>query len=94
MPDKEGLLTPAEREQVAAWLNRRAKIQTCWVCGSNSWAIGSHLISAKAHLGGYLAFGGLAYPLVFIVCQNCAHTLSFMAKDIGIGPSDDLPDGA
>jgi hypothetical protein len=86
MPDKDGLLSEAERNRIAAWLGEKGRNHACPVCGENAWAIGAHLISGKVHLGGNLGFGGPTYPQAFIVCGNCAYVRAFMATAMGILP--------
>ncbi len=92
MPDKDGLLSAAELEQIANWLQAKGRRHDCPVCQENAWAIGAHLISAKVHLGGHLAFGGPTYPQAVIVCGNCGLVRSFMATAIGL--LRDEPDNA
>ena len=87
MPTDQGDLTQEERELFANWLNRRAHSKggiTCPVCNGRRFSVIPHVIHGMPYTHGALTVGGPAYPMVAIACDDCFHTLSFLAIPIGI----------
>jgi len=84
-------LSPEERATAVAWINEKTKNDTCPVCGTNSWALGEHLLQGTAFRPGGVFLGGPFYPQVFIVCLNCGYTRQFIASHIGIDPQRVIP---
>lgn len=79
-------LTPDQKEKVLSWLNEKATNKNCSMCGQNNWTIGPDFVHLPVHTPGQMVLGGSTYPMVFIVCNNCSHTVSFMAVPLGILP--------
>lgn len=88
MPPTQGKLTQEDKAKVVSWLNEKAKSAHCPVCGVNDWTVGDDLLNGMVFSGGNLIVGGPAYPMAFIVCNNCAYTRQFMAIPIGLLPSE------
>lgn len=90
MPGNDGLLTPAEKQTIAKWLNEKSRNYLCPICNTNNWSIGDHLLSSMVFHGGGLVIGGTSYPQFFLVCQNCAFTRNFMAVPVlGLGGKEE-----
>ncbi|WP_269581217.1 hypothetical protein [Roseibium sp. Sym1] len=84
MNGKTKKLSSQDKERVITWLNQKGKNHICPVCGENNWVVGDHLLNGMAFSGGKMILGGPSYPMVFILCSNCAYTRQFMAKPIGL----------
>lgn len=84
MPDKNGILTADDKDRAIAWLNDKSFRHECPVCNQNHWSIGEHLINAMPFTGTNLIIGGPSYPMMFVVCNNCAHVRHFMAIPVGL----------
>lgn len=95
MPDANGKLTPADKQKVVDWLNKKGKTANCPVCQANSWMVGDDLINAMLFAGNNVIIGGPTYPMAILVCTNCAYTRHFMAVPIGLlpGGEEGPPDG-
>jgi hypothetical protein len=80
-------LTQAEKELIAKWLNEKSsgKPPPCPFCGSNTWAVGDHLVAAPV-MGttGTTTIGGPSYPQAMLVSDPCGYTVFFNAVVIGL----------
>lgn len=86
MPDETGKLTQEEYAKVNTWLTSFGKAPfICPTCGSDTWAIGPHLIQPLT-LGKDLAMqlGGTGYPMVALVSQRCGYVMLFSAVMAGV----------
>ncbi len=84
MPDAEGKLTQNEKETVRAWLVRW-KIRPCPVCGNQNWTIGDHLVQpVTLGAGQSLMLGGLGYPQVMVISNECGYTHLLNAVIVGV----------
>ena len=83
MPKPDGKLTEEEGETFVAWLNEKTKNHVCPVCQNNNWEVGSHIIEGTVYRPGVTVIGGgVAYPQLFVTCNNCQYTRHFMAVPI------------
>ena len=89
MPDEEGILSQEERAVVAAWINQKwdQRPKLCPVSGETTWVIGRHIV-APVTQGVSGLTGGATYPLVQLICRDCAYTMLFNAVMIGIISGD------
>jgi predicted nucleic-acid-binding Zn-ribbon protein len=81
-PNKERVLTPEEKKRAAAWVARHAK-HGCPVCGNTKWNLGQEFVEIHQHTGNVFR-GGNVYPLVMLLCSNCAYVLLFHAITTGV----------
>ncbi len=90
MPDEQGKLLDQEIATFQKWLKAHwASSPICSVCQKNNWIIGEHLVTTtKISEKGDILLGGVTYPQVMLVCGNCAVTLSFNARLIGVVKDD------
>ena len=84
MSNNDGTLTTEQNEKFLAWLNAKKKSAKCPVCQNFEWTIGEKLLEAPIHMPNIIGNRGDGYPQVFIVCNNCAYTIKFMAREIGL----------
>ena len=77
-------LTPEQIQKISEWLATKSRNPTCPVCMTNQWTIGPHLLSGMIFSGGGLVIGGPSYPMVFMICNNCAYVRHFMAIPMGV----------
>lgn len=88
MPDSQGLLSEAERDLFAAHLNKFITEKgpiVCVVCRSKTWSMVPHVqVSLRLGGDGTVHITGSAYPTVSAVCDNCGHTIGFLAEKVGI----------
>lgn len=81
-------LSADQRKQVIEWLNTQVGSLRCPVCATeDSWVIGE--VSARLQRGMNTPQG---YPVVVVVCSNCAYTLLFNALLIGLDQPDAKPE--
>ena len=79
MPDRDGRLDQSDHDKVLAWLNDKAVNHDCPVCLENDWTIGDDLVLLTPW-----SSTGAGYPMVFLVCNRCAHVRQFMAWRMGL----------
>lgn len=75
MSNNDGMLTDEQHDAFKRWLDEKSKSHKCPICENNDWTIGPNFIQGRT-------FGELSYPQVFIICNNCAYTRTFMAVKI------------
>jgi hypothetical protein len=87
-------MDPEQNERAADWVADKWRNPLCPVCQQNVWQIGD-LVELRPFTGGDLVLGGPLYPMLQVICGNCAHTVLFNAVLAGIvGPEtqpEDLP---
>ena len=83
-------LNSAERATAIAWLERKwDNDKRCPVCGSSKWAVGPHMVSmAAVDNGNNISLGGLSYPLVMVVSDQCGYTFLMNAVVMGVAKGD------
>jgi hypothetical protein len=83
-------LTQEQKQKFLDWLNERwVGDKNCPVCHHNRWTVSDDMVSPNtvAPNGGVM-LGGPSYPVVLLICKNCANTLSFNAPIMGIVESE------
>ena len=71
--------------RVEEWLRSRSKSVHCPCCGSQNFGAEDMLAmtnSVEANTGRINYLRG--FPLVVLICQDCAHVMFFGAKKMGI----------
>lgn len=87
MPDTTGKLTPEDQKKVSDWLREKWKTPAnCPICGSTNWTIGDHLIQPLTFFGGGVSIGGITYPQVMVISNDCGYTRLFNAVMLGLLP--------
>lgn len=78
-------MTQDEKQKIINWLNQKQPTGfQCSVCNDRRWTVGDHVVSALVSEGGGIQIGGTNYPNVFLVCNNCGHTVYFNAVMLGV----------
>lgn len=98
MPDDTSALSEEQQEKFVEWLKSKGPhpLGECSVCGTNSWTIGTHLLSGTIVSDAGVSVLDQHYPMAYIVCNNCAHVRQFMAVPIGLvdqNPPEGSTDG-
>lgn len=88
MPDKDGILSPEEKQRAVDWIKERGHVLgKCPICDSQEWFIADHLVMPiTVGGGGSLLLGGPGYPQIMIVSKKCGYTRFLNAVMIGISP--------
>jgi predicted nucleic-acid-binding Zn-ribbon protein len=86
-------LSQSDKQKVLDWLNKRwVGSKSCGICGHNRWTLGDHLVApVTSPRGGGMVIGGVTYPQVMVICNNCGHTHFFNAALIGLGGNTTTP---
>ena len=79
--------TDEEQQAIRAWIRERLGELTCPLCNHNNWTLGD----VRGRIFGDPA-SGLGYPVVVLVCQRCAYTLTLNAIVMGIEESGGTDD--
>jgi hypothetical protein len=88
MPDEQGKLTEAEKDQAIKLITTKgSRAPVCSICGTNGWQLADHLVQPISQGTGGLFFGGTAYPQVMLICRKCSHTVFFNAVALGLIPA-------
>lgn len=86
-------LNADERAKAIGWLERKwGNDKKCPVCGSTKWTVGPHMVSmAAVDNSNNITLGGLSYPLVMVVSNECGYTFLMNAVVMGVatGSRDD-----
>lgn len=78
-------ITPEQAEKLIAWLKEKAPHGIkCSVCGVNDWQIAPDIVTPLRLTDGAVSIGGSMYPLVMLICRNCAHTIFLNAILSGV----------
>ena len=87
--DDTGELTPQQVQKIVDWVKSHDKGGlTCPVCKSQKWTVGKHFVTPIT-LGPGLStqLGGLTYPQIMLVSDECGFTLLMNAVVVGLLPS-------
>tara|TARA_B100000315_G_C14301142_1_gene461914 strand:- start:316 stop:606 length:291 start_codon:yes stop_codon:yes gene_type:complete len=85
MPDSQGKLTDFETSQVRKWIQEKSHgVLICPVSEDSDWQVGTHLVNVSRFTPGSVMIGGITYPFVMLICQNCGYTHFFNAVKIGV----------
>jgi hypothetical protein len=80
MPDAIGKLSEQEKTAIAAYLNSfNHPPPNCEICGTNSWLINDHVVSAVPY---GTQMSPVAYPQFMIFCSKCRHVKYLSATNI------------
>jgi len=52
----------------------------CEVCGKNHWTIQEHVATPIVLQNNTLQLGGISYPQIMAICNNCGNTKYFNCK--------------
>jgi len=81
-------LTAEDQDKIKKWLEQKASSGLrCFVCGSQRWTIASPAamtVSVDIHTNRVHYMQG--FPLIGLICENCANTLWFNANMMGLRP--------
>jgi ribosomal protein S27AE len=95
MPDKDGKLSPEEKQRAIDWVNVRwvGQNQACPICGDGHWIIGDHLVQPLT-VGpeNSIQLGGAGYPQVMLISVKCGYTRFLNAVLIGLVGGTPPPD--
>jgi hypothetical protein len=84
MPDSQGLLTPKERDAIAATMHARLKPAACPWCGEQKWEVGPSLVVQPPLLGdGRMSVIGPLVPAVTLI-SPCGYIVHFAARMFGM----------
>jgi hypothetical protein len=88
MPDPNGAMTPEEFQKAKNWLVGKAPEGKCVMCGTDRWTITTAILNPPL-LFPDQNFRAVSptFPLIGIICDNCAHVEFFSAVIMGIVPS-------
>jgi hypothetical protein len=82
-------LTAEDQDKIKKWLETKTSSGLrCFVCGNQRWSIANPAamtVSIDVHTGRIQYMAG--YPLIGLICDNCAHMLWFNAAVMGLKPS-------
>jgi len=88
MPDKEGRITEEERSKALAWLNEKAGIGVCSMCGTKNWILADTMPNPPTYTSAGTRIGGITVPMVGIFCAKCGHLVFFSAIVMGLIPAE------
>lgn len=86
-------LDPSTLEKVHAWLARHAPNLACPVCQSKTWDAGEVGILMPFQ-NGKVVRSKVVYPLLPLICKQCAYTYLFSAVGMGLLGSGEPPTNA
>jgi len=89
--DDKFKLTQEQRNHIAEFLTQKNARHACPACGTNNWLVGEHVIRGELFTAGTTLLGGPAYPLAFVVCQNCFFVRPHLAIPLGVVAPDPEP---
>ena len=85
MPDKNGVLTPNERQKIQKWMEEKKGLQDCPSCHQRNFTLGDHLVAPQLFFGdGSVRIGGPSYPMFMAICSNCGYTSFFNSVISGV----------
>jgi hypothetical protein len=81
------LLTEEDEEKIKKWIMKKAPNLKCFCCGYAKWRLGESAamtIMIDTNSGRIHYMEG--YPMIGLICQNCAHIEWFSAILMGLKP--------
>ena len=83
-------LSAQEYETASQWLAEKGGDLKCPVCAHEDWVLGDLMARLYSTIP-----SGVSYPVVVLICQHCAYTMTFNAMLMGIEPpsSTEVDDG-
>ena len=83
------LSTKEDEEKIKKWIEEKAPKVKCFCCGLGKWTIASNpamTIMYDTNSGRIHYMDG--YPMIGLICENCAHIVWFSAPMMGLKPKD------
>lgn len=74
-------LSDQETETASKWLAEKVGDIRCPVCAHEEWTLGDLMARLYSRIP-----SGISYPVVVLICEHCAYTLTFNAMAMGIEP--------
>lgn len=79
---KNGELDSSEVKRVRKWLQDRSIELKCPICGSANWSPGTVVVPTKYSEDAVLVVGGVEYPMLQLICNDCGYVMLFSARPI------------
>jgi hypothetical protein len=71
------------KKTLSDWLRDKGVTQKCPACGRNAgWHVGDVIAPPVAPGGGGTVVGGPSFPLVQVMCGNCAYVMHFAGSRV------------
>lgn len=80
-------LTQQEMERAKEWIDSHAPKLRCFCCGNGRWQVANKAamtVMCDTHTGRVHYMEG--YPMIALICANCAHIVWFSAPMMGLKP--------
>jgi predicted nucleic-acid-binding Zn-ribbon protein len=74
--------TQEQTDKISSWIQQKVVNKNCPCCGTNNWSFGDVLITTSEF--NFRTETGRGLPLLPVTCKNCAYTMMFAARVIGI----------
>lgn len=84
LPDDPGKIPDDAARRLAAWFDSKHILLVCPICRANSWGTFGHIVAPNVYSSTGMVVGGISYPLMNVVCQNCGSVQSFSAVMLGL----------
>lgn len=87
MANSPNSLTTEQRALVEAWIRTHWADRPghCPICGTRTWEFSEFVIQPLTHVPlGSVQVGGIGYPMILVICQNCGYTMQFNAVKMGV----------
>ena len=91
MPDKLGKLSDNDRSKAREWLAKHAP-EPCSGCGKHNFVTAGHVVALHAEVENFLKAHSY-YPVIPIICGNCARVQLYAARLMGIDRDFSESDG-
>lgn len=72
-----------QTQKAEKWLESKLKSHTCPKCGTDNWGIGE-IVAGNVLTDKGVTMGGTTYPMLLVVCDNCAYTEEYAAVKMGL----------
>ena len=79
---ESGILDSAEKGKVRKWFSGLDIELQCSICGSPNWSPGTVVVPMKYSETAALVVGGVEYPMLQLICDDCGHVMLFSARPI------------
>lgn len=79
---KSGELSSEEVKRVEEWLRGHDIQVQCPICGSPNWSPGTVIVPTKYSETAALVLGGVEYPMLQLICDDCGYVMLFSARPI------------
>lgn len=83
------LLTNEDKEKIKKWIEDKAIKMSCFCCGCGKWNIlQSPAITVMIDINSGRIHYMHGYPIIGLICDNCALITWFSAPAIGLKPKE------